>query len=99
MSLQLAKSNILIAPHVTEKAVRNSAREGSRVYTFKVHPSANKQEIAKAVQAVYGVNPVRVNVLKQEGKKVNRRGKGKGEKSGYKKAMVFLKEGETIEFV
>lgn len=98
MALSLAQSDILRSPHITEKSVRASARSGERVYTFKVHAHANKQEVAKAVFAVYGVTPVRVNVSKIPSKKVNRRG-GKGEKSGYKKAMVYLKEGETIEFV
>ncbi|MDP3988914.1 MAG: 50S ribosomal protein L23 [bacterium] len=97
MALSLSHDQILLSPHVTEKSVRASARDGERIYTFKVHPLANKQEIGKAVGSVYGVHPVRVNVLKVPGKTISRK-RGKGEKSGYKKAMVYLKKGETIQF-
>jgi len=98
MALSLTHNDILIAPHVTEKSVRASARDGERVYTFKVHKEANKQEVKKAVAAVYGVTPIAVNMVKVPGKKV-RRGRTLGSKSGYKKALVMLKKGETIEFV
>jgi len=98
MSLSLTYNQIVLSPHITEKSVRASARDGERAYTFKVHPSANKKEIGKAVQMAYKVSPVRINVVKVPGKTVNRSGR-KGKKSGYKKALVYLKKGDTIQFV
>ncbi|MDP3955867.1 MAG: 50S ribosomal protein L23 [bacterium] len=98
MALSLSHNDILLSPHVTEKSVRASARAGERVYTFKVHAQTNKQEVKKAIASVYGVTPIAVNMVKIPAKKV-RRGRKVGSKSGYKKALVMLKKGETIEFV
>lgn len=98
MALTLSHDQILLSPHITEKSVRASARDGERVYTFKVHAGANKQEVGKAIRAVYNVHPVRVAIINMPGKSVNRR-RGKGLKAGYKKAQVYLKKGETIQFV
>lgn len=103
----MAKSNetkkdltwVLKHPRVTEKAAF-SAEEG--VYVFEVSKDATKIDIALAINEVYKVSPIAVNIAKIPAKKVTRR-KANGIKSGYKpgrkKAYVYLKKGETIEIV
>jgi len=82
-------------PRITEKA---SFHAEHNVYTFDVTDSANKTEIKKAILAMYKVHPVKVNILKVKEKRVTSRGLA-GVKSGGKKALVYLKEGDKIEFV
>ena len=72
--------------------------EALGVYTFEVTDKANKKNIAKAVKELYKVTPVKVNITKLPSKKVFSRGKV-GRKSGVKKAIVYLKKGDKIEFV
>ena len=67
-----------------------------RKYTFKVHPDAHKTQIRQAVEALFDVKVERVNVLKVQAKP-KRRGLIKGTRPGWKKAVVLLREGETIE--
>lgn len=94
----LKKSNIftLIQPRVTEKAALQT--ETKNVYVFEVAKNASKQEIAKAVKTSYKVTPVMVRTATIKAKKVFSRGKW-GVKSGGKKAYVYLKQGDKIEFV
>ncbi len=66
-------------------------------YTFKVSLHANKIEIRKAVEAVFGVKVKSVNTIRMTGK-FKRMGKYIGKRPDYKKAIVTLHEGETIEF-
>ena len=87
--------NILKHPRITEKAAILAEKN---VYTFEVDPHAGKIEIARAVKQIYNVEPVRVNIIKLPAKKVMIRGK-RGVKSAVKKALVYLKEGDKIEFV
>lgn len=82
-------------PRVTEKASNVSAQN---VYTFNVDVSANKKEIAKAIFALYKVKPLKVNILQVPSKSIISKGK-KGIKSGGKKAVVYLKKEDKIEFV
>lgn len=82
-------------PRITEKASFNAERN---VYTFDVALDANKTEIKKAIFSIYKVHPVKVNILKVKEKQVFSRGQ-KGVKSGGKKALVYLKEGDKIEFI
>jgi len=89
-------SGVLIKPRITEKAT--ILAEENNVYTFNVDPRASKKEISKAVQKNYEVNPVKVNISDVKRKRVFARGK-KGIKAGGKKAMVYLKKGDKIEFV
>lgn len=84
---------ILTAPHVTEKS---SGLAGLHQYVFRVSPEANKLAIARAVEKKYGVAVVRVNTLNVHGKRV-RVGKTEGRSPGFKKAIVTLKEGQSIE--
>lgn len=84
---------VLHSPHFTEKSSR-AAEAG--VYVFRVAENSNKVQIKEAIQDLYGVNVAKVNVLSARSKKRFSRGKI-GERTGYKKAMVFLKAGEKIE--
>jgi len=87
---------IIKRPRITEKS--GIQAEGLNIYTFEVTEMANKKNIAKAVKEIYKVTPVKVNITNLPAKKVFARGK-KGRKSGVKKAIVYLKKGDKIEFV
>ena len=80
---------------ITEKAARAAQKNA---YTFNVATNANKTEIKKAIKMLYGVVPLRVTTTQITEKIVFIRGK-KGKKQGGKKAVVYLKEGDKIEFV
>ncbi|MCE9549051.1 50S ribosomal protein L23 [Candidatus Nomurabacteria bacterium] len=82
-------------PRITEKATNMLEQN---VYTFDVTPSANKTEVKKAVFGLYKVKPVKVNILTVPDKKTLLRGKV-SMKDGGKKAVVYLKKGDKIEFV
>ena len=87
---------IIKKPRITEKS--GIQAEALGVYTFEVTDKANKKNIAKAVKELYKVTPVKVNITNLPAKKVFSRGKV-GRKSGVKKAIVYLKKGDKIEFV
>ena len=87
--------NIIKNPRITEKA--SSAME-KNIYIFDVAESANKMEIKKAIFLLYKVQPTKVNILKIPRKNIFVRGK-KGVKNGGKKALVYLKAGDKIEFI
>lgn len=84
---------VLVRPLITEKATNLS---GENKYVFAVNPKANKVEIKKAITQLYGVKPVAVNILNQRGKNV-RYGRVEGQTKAWKKAVIALKEGETIK--
>ena len=91
-------TEILIKPILTEKA--NAQQESLRTYAFKVNRRANKLEIKTAIEQFYGVNVLEVNTLVVPGKNKSRSTKSgviSGVKSGYKKALVTVAEGETID--
>jgi large subunit ribosomal protein L23 len=91
-------SEILIKPILTEKA--NSQQEKLRRYAFKVNRRANKLEIKTAIEKFYGVSVTEVNTLVVPGKNKTRSTKSgiiSGVKSGYKKALVTVAEGESID--
>lgn len=85
----------LVSPRVTEKA---SMLAEANVYTFNVRKGATKNEVAKAVFASFKVKPTRVNILPIKSKTVRVRGIV-GTRSGGRKAVVYLKKGDKIEFV
>ena len=87
---------IIKKPRITEKSGLQA--DGFGIYTFEVTARANKKNIAKAITEIYKVTPVRVNITNLPAKVVFTRGK-KGRKSGIKKAIVYLKKGDKIEFV
>lgn len=91
-------SEVLVKPILTEKA--NSQQEKMRRFVFKVSRKANKLEIKKAVEEFYGVSVINVNTSVVPGKSKTRFTKAgyiEGRKSAYKKAMVTVAEGETID--
>jgi len=91
-------SEVLIKPILTETA--NGQQESLRRYAFKVARKANKLEIKKAVETMYGVTIVDVNTIVVPGKNKTRytkKGFVQGQKSAYKKALVTVAEGETID--
>lgn len=87
--------HILETAHITEKA---ALLEGKNQYVFKVKPMANKNEIKKAVSERYNVKVVGVNIINVP-KKTKRLGRTTGFKSGYKKAIVCLEKGQSIEIL
>jgi large subunit ribosomal protein L23 len=67
-----------------------------RKYSFRVHPNAHKTQIRHAVEELFHVRVQRVNVVQMQSKP-KRRGLTRGKKPGWKKAIVQLREGESIE--
>lgn len=96
----MMKSNeILIKPILTEKMLK--LQESDRKYAFKVHNKANKIMVRQAVQDRFDVTVENVNILyvKGKSKQMNtRRGITKGKRSDWKKAIVTLREGDSINF-
>lgn len=86
---------ILIRPHITEKAAILAEKN---TYVFEVAKKSNKVEIARAVQAIYGVAPIRVNIINLPATRVFVRGH-MGSKSGVRKALVTLAKGDKIEII
>ena len=87
--------DILIKPIVTEQSM---AAMAENKYTFVVSKSANKTEIKKAVEAIFGVNVEKVNTLNYDGK-VKRMGRSVGRTASFKKAVVKLTaDSKEIEF-
>jgi len=86
-------SQVLLAPIVSEKSY---AATTTGQYTFKVHQDAHKTQIRQAVEQLFDVKVTRVNVIKVQAKP-KRRGQIKGTRPGWKKAVVQLRAGDTIE--
>lgn len=84
---------ILVKPLITEKA---SVQGADHKYFFAVDKNANKIEIAKAINEVYGVKPVGVNIINMIGKKA-RHGRIFGKRKDWKKAIVKLPKGTSIK--
>jgi large subunit ribosomal protein L23 len=91
--VSLHPNEVLLAPVVSEKSY---SLIGGGKYVFKVHPDSHKTQIRQAVEELFGVHVEGVNVLKVQAKP-KRRGQTKGIRPGWKKAIVQLREGETIE--
>jgi large subunit ribosomal protein L23 len=86
-------TQVLLAPVVSEKSYQ--LIEGNK-YSFKVHPDAHKTQIRQAVEQLFEVKVVGVNIVKVQ-PKPKRRGAFKGTRQGWKKAIVHLRDGDTIE--
>lgn len=85
--------NVIIRPHVTEKS---AVLADSHQYVFVVSKKANQVQVAQAVKAMYGVQPVKVNIANYKGKKV-RFGRVQGRQSDWKKAIVTLPKDTKID--
>lgn len=85
--------DVIVAPHITEKATLLSEQNA---VVFKVARDASKPEIKAAVEAIFDVSVVNVNTIVQKGK--TKRWKGAPyQRSDMKKAIVTLKEGQSID--
>lgn len=89
--------DIIRTARITEKSTGLS--EETNRYVFEVDPSATKLEISKAIQTIFKKNVERVNTMNVRGKKKRLRTAQYGRKPHWKKAIVTLKEGETIDLV
>ena len=83
----------IISPNVTEKST--SLSEFNKV-VFKVSKNANKKSIKRSIEKIFKVNVVKINTINLKGKTKIVRNK-KSFKSGYKKAIVTLKKGQSID--
>ena len=91
--MSLHPNEVLLAPVVSEKSY-SLIEEGK--YVFRIHPYAHRTQVRQAVEELFNVHVEGVNVLKVQ-PKPKRRGLTKGIRPGWKKAIVQLREGETIE--
>jgi large subunit ribosomal protein L23 len=91
--MSLHPNEVLLAPVVSEKSY---SLINDRKYTFKVHQNAHKTQVRQAVEELFDVKVQAVNILKVQSKP-KRRGMQRGSRPGWKKAVVQLREGETIE--
>lgn len=91
---------IIIKPVITEKTSKDTEKFANR-YTFRVAPDDNKIEIKNAVEAMYNVKVVSVNTMNYDGKlkaRYTKSGLLRGKVAAFKKAVVTLAEGQTIDF-
>lgn len=89
----------MIRPVVSEKATQIS--EKNNRFTFRVSPDANKHQIKDAVEKLYDVKVTGVSTMNYEGKRkqrYTRRGLQRGKMSAFKKAVVTVAQGQTIDF-
>ncbi|MDR1557440.1 MAG: 50S ribosomal protein L23 [Tannerellaceae bacterium] len=91
---------IIIKPVITEKQTAITEKMPNR-YAFRVSPEANKLEIKKAIEEMYGVSVTDVNTMNYSGKRKSRYTRSgiiSGRQSSFKKAIVTLKTGDIIDF-
>lgn len=91
-SKEVVTNKVVIAPRITEKA---SLQSGVNAYTFVVAKNATKHAVAAEIKKEYKVTPVAINITNMPRKYTFIRGK-LGTQAGIKKAIVFLKKGDTI---
>ena len=91
--MSLHPAQVLLRPVISEKSYEQITQNK---YTFKVHQDAHKTQIRQAVEDLFEVKVVRVNVVKVAAKP-KRRGVFKGTRPAWKKAVVQLRAGDTIE--
>ena len=91
--MSLHPNEVLLSPVVSEKSY--SLIE-DRKYSFRVHKDAHKTQVRQAVEELFEVKVERVNIVKVQSKP-KRRGTFKGTKPGWKKAIVQLRKGDSIE--
>ena len=92
-------TTIQIIPVVSEKA--NAISQKGNRFTFKVSPDANKYQIKDAVEKLYDVKVTGVSTMNYDGKRKQRYSKSgilRGKVAAFKKAVVTIAEGQTIDF-
>ena len=87
--------DVLRAPQMSEKTL--SLKEEANQFAFEVDPRANKIQIKESIEKSFKVSVLKVRTMNVRGKK-KRLGRYPGRKSSWKKALVTLKEGDTIEY-
>jgi large subunit ribosomal protein L23 len=92
--MSLHPNEVLLAPVVSEKSYAQI--EANNTYSFRIHPDAHKTQVRQAVEELFDVKVLRVNISKVQSKP-KRRSFHKGRKPGWKKAIVQLKAGDSIE--
>ena len=92
--MSLHPNEVLLAPVVSEKSYEQI--ETDHKYSFRVHPDAHKTQVRQAVEELFEVHVEAVNIL-QVRSKPKRRGMSRGRRPGWKKAIVQLKQGDSIE--
>ena len=88
-------SHVIIRPNVTEKSAILS---GDRQYTFIVSQDANKVQIRKAIEQIYNISPISVNIINNRSMKTTKRGRTI-HVPAEKKAIITLRKDDSIEFV
>jgi large subunit ribosomal protein L23 len=88
-----ALHEIIVEPVVTEKS--SAAYQARREYAFRVKPTATKPEIREAIQKLFGVTVTSVRTMQVRRREVNR-GRIRGATAAWKKAIVTLKDGDSI---
>jgi large subunit ribosomal protein L23 len=91
--MSLHPNEVLLAPVVSEKSY---GLIEERKYSFRVHPEAHKTQVRQAVEQLFDVHVEGVNIVQMRAKP-KRRGLVRGKRPGWKKAIVQLREGESIE--
>ena len=91
--MSLHPNQILLAPVVTEKSYELIDQHK---YSFRVHPDAHKTQVRQAVEELFDVHVESVNIVKVQ-PKPKRRGLVRGKRPGWKKAIVQIRKGESIE--
>jgi large subunit ribosomal protein L23 len=87
------KYEVVVRPVVTEKS--SAAYQARGEYTFQVHPDASKPQIREAIESLFGVKVTGVWTSNQRGKE-KRMGQTSGRRPAWKKAIVKLREGDSI---
>ncbi len=90
-----SKFRYITKPYITEKVLMLYEEENKAV--FRVRKTVNKIELKNAIESIFNVTVMSVNTLNMTGKK-KRLGKWEGRRNDWKKAVVTLKEGDTIEY-
>lgn len=86
--------DILRRPIISEKAAKLSESNG---VAFEVAANATKEDVARAVEAVYNIKPTKVNIIVVKGKEKSFRGRGKGTQRAVKKAYVSLPKDAKLD--
>ncbi len=84
---------VIVRPLITEKS--SAAYQARREYTFVVHPEANKAQIREALVRLFGVTPTAIRTMQMRRHEVTR-GRTRGLTARWKKAIVTLKDGDSI---
>lgn len=90
-----SKFNLIEQPHITEKVL--FLKEENNQVVFQIRPDTNKVELKNAIESIFGVTVLGVRTMNVIGKK-RRQGLSEGKRADWKKAVVTLKEGDTIEY-